>query len=57
MTAWSANVSSRRIWSSENGRTSFRRSRIAPTASPLLSSGVESIERKPKRGWDSIAGP
>ena len=40
MTAWSAKVSSSSIWLAEKGRTSRRRTKIAPMAVPLRSSGV-----------------
>ncbi len=45
MTAWSAKVSRSWICFAENGRTSMRRIRIAPTATPSRSSGVASVVR------------
>ena len=49
MAAWWANVSRSAICSSENGRTSTRRIRIAPRGSPWARSGVASVVRWPKR--------
>ncbi len=50
MTAWSAKVWSSAICVSVNGRTSSRRSRITPTASPSRSSGTASVVRWPPYG-------
>ena len=45
MTAWSAKVSRSWICFSEKGRTSMRRIRIAPRATPSRRSGVASVVR------------
>src|SRR5215831_2865717 len=56
ITAWSANVLSRAICFSVNGRTSVRRMTIAPIGTPSRSMGVASMVRLPVascRGLDS----
>ena len=49
ITAWEAKVSSNSICSSEKGRTSIRRIRIAPIGTPSRNSGLASVVRWPSR--------
>ena len=54
MTAWLAKVSRSLICLSVNGRTSVRRIRIDPRATPSRSKGAHKSVRVPKRCWASL---